>query len=102
MAIVNKELGHLMNGEFPKDGQLLTEVIAIGYQEKFAELVRRHGTMVLAVCQRMLGNHADAEDAAQVVFLLLWQQAPALRRRSSVAGWLHHTARNISRNALKV
>ncbi len=81
------------------DGELLAAVVSREAQDCFTELVRRHGSMVLGVCRRQLGDKHDAEDAAQAAFLVLWQKGRTLRRRSSVAGWLHHVARNICRNA---
>jgi RNA polymerase sigma factor (sigma-70 family) len=81
------------------DGELLAAVASRAAQDCFAELVRRHAPMVLSACHRQLGDRHDAEDAAQAVFLVLWQKAATLRRRSSVAGWLHHVARNICHNA---
>jgi RNA polymerase sigma factor (sigma-70 family) len=83
------------------DGELLARVAADGSQECFEELVRRHGRMVLGVCRRQLDNGHDAEDAAQAVFLVLWQKASSLRRHASVAGWLHHVVCNVCRNARK-
>jgi RNA polymerase sigma factor (sigma-70 family) len=81
------------------DGTLLAEVAAGGSGECFEQLVGRHAHMVLGVCRRQLGNGHDAEDAAQAVFLVLWKKAGSLRGRASVAGWLHHVARNVCRNA---
>ena len=81
------------------DGELLAEVAADRSAESFRLLVERHSAMVLSVCLRQLGESHDAEDAAQAVFLVLWKKAASLRRRKSVAGWLHHVARNVCRNA---
>jgi sigma-70-like protein len=48
----------------------------------FRELVDQHRDMVFAACHRVLGNQADAEDAAQNCFLKLAQSADMLRRRT--------------------
>ncbi|AMV27256.1 ECF RNA polymerase sigma factor SigE [Gemmata sp. SH-PL17] len=73
------------------DGQLLRMFVAARTDDAFAELVRRHGPMVLAVCHRVLANPHDAEDAFQAVFLVLARKAGAVRG-SNVAGWLYSVA----------
>src|SRR5262249_62037107 len=47
------------------DGQLLEAFVASRDECAFETLVTRHGPMVLGVCQRLLGNLHDAEDAFQ-------------------------------------
>ncbi len=81
------------------DGQLLAEFVASRNEQPFEEVVRRHGTMVFNACYRILEDRDDAEDAAQAVFLTLSHKASGLTGRKSVAGWLHHVARNVARNA---
>lgn len=81
------------------DGMLLASVAADGSAESFEKLVERYSAMVLNICQRQLGDIHEAEDATQAVFLVLWSKAASLKRRDSVAGWLHHVARNVCRNA---
>lgn len=64
----------------------------------FAELVRRHGGMVLATCRRIVGS-ADAEDCAQAVFLTLAQKAEALAAHPRLGGWLHRVACHVARRS---
>jgi len=83
----------------PTDGLLLAEFALTGSPEAFEELVRRHGGMVAGVCRRIAPR--DAEDVAQAVFLTLAHKAKSLQGQACVAGWLHHVARDLARNALK-
>jgi RNA polymerase sigma factor (sigma-70 family) len=80
------------------DRELVERFVLQGEEEAFAALVRRHGPMVLRVCQRVLHDTHDAEDAFQAVFLVLSRKAASLRRADSVGCWLHGVA---SRLALK-
>jgi RNA polymerase sigma-70 factor (ECF subfamily) len=80
------------------DRALIQRFAAGGDETAFATLVSRHGPMVLRVCQHVLGNLHDAEDAFQATFLVLARKASALPWQDSLAGWLHETA---SRLALK-
>jgi hypothetical protein len=55
----------------------------------FTMLVRRHGPMVLRLCQRLVQNYQDAEDVCQATFLVLAAKASSRNWQSSVASWLY-------------
>lgn len=74
------------------DETLLRVFVEMKREEAFAELVRRHSRIVLSVCRSVLGGTADAEDAAQAVFLTLAQKASSRPVHRSLVGWLHRVA----------
>lgn len=74
------------------DTELLARFGASRSPHDFAEIVSRHGGMVLRTCLRLTGNRQDAEDAAQATFVVLAEKAAGIRE--SLAGWLHKVARD--------
>ena len=78
------------------DRELLQRFATQHDQAAFAVLLRRHGPMVLRVCQGVLAQTPDAEDAFQATFLVLAKKASSVRWQGSAAGWLHAVARNVA------
>src|SRR5207302_310442 len=74
------------------DAELLGQFAHTRDESAFAELLRRHGPMVWAVCRHLLPNDADAEDAFQATFLALVRSAGSIRRGAALGGWLHGVA----------
>jgi RNA polymerase sigma factor (sigma-70 family) len=74
------------------DAQLLERFISRRDERAFELLLQRHGSMVLGVCRRVLGNRTDAEDAFQATFVVFVRKAASIRPRSKVANWLYGVA----------
>jgi RNA polymerase sigma factor (sigma-70 family) len=82
------------------------DVLVIRYtqeqdEEAFTELVRRHGSMVLSVCRRILRNSADADDVFQATFMVLARRAGSISPASAVGRWLHGVAVRTAKEALR-
>jgi RNA polymerase sigma factor (sigma-70 family) len=78
------------------DDQLLERFTAHRDEAAFAALLKRHGPMVLGVCQSILHNLHDAEDAFQAAFLVLARRAGSIHRREAVSAWLHRVAYHLA------
>jgi RNA polymerase sigma factor (sigma-70 family) len=81
------------------DGQLLERFIFGQDEAAFEAILQRHGPMVLRVCQRVLGDVHDAEDAFQATFLVLVCKAGAIAKRDSAGSWLYGVAQRIALRA---
>jgi RNA polymerase sigma factor (sigma-70 family) len=78
------------------DRSLLERFAEAGEETAFAELIRRHGPMVLAACRRVLSCEADAEDAFQATFCVLARKASSGGWRHSIGNWLYTVAYRIA------
>jgi RNA polymerase sigma factor (sigma-70 family) len=74
------------------DGDLVASFVARKDEAAFEVLVNRHGPMVMGVCNRVLRNHADAEDAFQATFLVLVRRAASILPPHMIGNWLHGVA----------
>jgi RNA polymerase sigma factor (sigma-70 family) len=75
------------------DAEALTRFRRDGSPEAFRALVDRHAPMVYAACRRGLGGDAaQAEDAAQAVFVVLARKGGSIRDASALGPWLFRAA----------
>ena len=74
------------------DTEVLQRFVWANDPDAFRVLIDRHGPMVLAVCRTVLREQHDAEDAFQSTFLVLARRAGTIKRRDSIAPWLHRVA----------
>lgn len=65
-----------------------------GDREAYAELVRMHHAIIIGLCRSMLGDRADAEDAAQEVFVKAFRSLDRFTGASSFSTWLYRIASN--------
>jgi RNA polymerase sigma factor (sigma-70 family) len=81
------------------DGELLDRFVSRRDEDAVAELVRRHGPLVLGACRRVLADGHAAEDVFQATFLVLVRKAAALDRRRPLGTWLYTVAYRLALTA---
>lgn len=72
----------------------LVAAAAAGSTAAFEQLYRRYAARVHALCLRMTGNVATAEDCVQEAFVQAWRNLGQFETRSAFGTWLHRIAVN--------
>jgi RNA polymerase sigma-70 factor (ECF subfamily) len=75
--------------------------LARGEEAALTELVRRHQQRVYQIAYRLLRDPLEAEDAAQEVFIKVYENAHRFEPKASVAAWLHRITANHCLNLLR-
>jgi RNA polymerase sigma-70 factor (ECF subfamily) len=65
-----------------------------GSVEAFERLYREYAGRVFALCLRMTGDRAAAEERTQDTFVKAWEKLPSFRGESLFSTWLHRLAVN--------
>ncbi len=73
----------------------IIERIARGDRDACALLLHRYRDRVMTLCLRMLGVHADAEEAAHDAFLRAFRALPQFEGRAKFSTWLYRITHNV-------
>lgn len=79
----------------------LVQQAQAGDQRAFTDLVTWHQRRVISIAWRILGNEADALDAAQEVFLRLHRYLRSFRSDEDFGGWLYRLVVNACHDTRK-
>lgn len=81
-------------GEAEVSDEALVRDFLAGDVRAYEELVRRYSRPVFNFVYRMLGNHSDADDLTQDVFVQVYRSLPTARTDLPLKPWLYVIARN--------
>jgi RNA polymerase sigma-70 factor (ECF subfamily) len=72
-----------------------------GDLDAFETIVRARMDAVYRLTNAILGDEADAHDAAQETFVAAWRQLPRLREPARFEAWLQRVAVNAARQTMR-
>jgi len=75
------------------DADLIVQAAA-GDHSAFHMLVERHRSMVYRVAYQFAGNHHDAEDIAQEVFIKVYRSLNRFRQDAQLTSWMYRIVMN--------
>jgi len=75
------------------DSDLISRA-AGGDAAAFQALVERHRSMVYRVAYQFAGNHYDAEDIAQEVFIKVYRSLDKFRQDAQLSSWMYRIVMN--------
>jgi RNA polymerase sigma-70 factor (ECF subfamily) len=68
--------------------------------EAFEDLLAAYQDKLFRLCYSMLGDRAQAEDAAQDAFLRIWKSLKSYRGNSALGTWIFAVTRNVCLTAI--
>lgn len=84
------------------DDAALVAAFLGGEREAFDVIVERHRRQVYQVCYRFLGNHEDASDMAQDVFVRAFKGLRNFKGDSALGTWLYRVGVNACLNKVSL
>jgi RNA polymerase sigma-70 factor, ECF subfamily len=90
------------DGDEPQtlDERALVDACLANRQGAFDLIVERHRRQVYLLCYRFVGNHEDASDLSQDVFLRAYRGLRNFRGQSTIGTWLHRIGVNVCLNRI--
>jgi len=88
----------LTRPRFSGEGESPARGLRSGDAASFERIVRENRRTVYLMARRILGNHDEADEAAQIVFVRAWQARRRFRGASSVRTWLVRIALNVAKS----
>ena len=83
------------------DAELVAACLA-GERDAFDVIVERHRRHVYQLCYRFVGNHEDANDLAQDVFIRAFRGLRTFKSQSSLGTWLYRIGVNVCLNRVSI
>ena len=100
-AIVRHEVDAVADDRLDQlDDAALVDLSLADRSGAFDLIVARHRQRVYQLCYRFVGNHEDASDLSQDVFLRAYRGLAGFRGQSSIATWLYRIGVNVCLNKL--
>ena len=90
---MSKSLSNLVSMQ---SDQIIIERFQEGAEKEqhFTELVKRHQQKLYYQIKRMVIEHADADDIAQIVWMKVWEKLDGFKMESEFSTWLFRIGYN--------
>jgi len=83
-----------------EDNELIDRFLD-GDEQAFNLLVRKHQDFVYNITRKITGNHEDAIETAQRVFVKMYDRLASFTKASAFSTWLYRVATNESLNVIR-
>lgn len=84
-----------------QDEQVLVDRISSGDSTAFQEFVERYKKKIYYIAYDITGDHNDAEDVSQEVFIKVFRSLKTFRRNAKISSWLYQISVNASIDLLR-
>lgn len=93
---ISSDVGAVGPSAGQPDERAIVAAVLGGDRDAFRGLVEREAPAVIRACQRILGDHAEAEDAAQEAFVTAYRSLATWRADGPFGAWITRIAVRIA------